>query len=93
MVPPAVEKLWTTCASHFASLKKSDETFLKEKGLEILANWGVDPAAMQRRAVRLLVCMMKYMITVGRRRRMSHNWARGGGGRRASASGRGGRGR
>lgn len=54
MVCPAVEKLWTTCASHFASLKKSDETFLKEKGLEILANWGVDPAAMQRRAVRLL---------------------------------------
>lgn len=52
VVPPAVDKLWTTCATHFASIKKSDETFLKEKGLEILTNWGVDPAAMQRRAVR-----------------------------------------
>lgn len=51
-MPPAVEKLWTTCASHFASLNKSDEGFLREKGLEILASWGVDPAAMQRRAVR-----------------------------------------
>eukprot|EP00903_Cladosiphon_okamuranus_P017583 g16196.t1 len=49
-VNPAVEKLWSTCASHFAPIKKSDEAFLREKGLEILTNWGVDPAAMQRRA-------------------------------------------
>lgn len=55
-MPPAVEKLWTTCASYFAPIKKSDEVFLAEKGLEILGSWGVDAAAIRKRAVRLPCC-------------------------------------
>lgn len=53
-MPPVVEKLWTNCAGYFASIKRADEVFLEGKTTEILTNWGVDPAAMQRRAVRNL---------------------------------------
>ncbi|CAB1097266.1 unnamed protein product [Ectocarpus sp. CCAP 1310/34] len=51
VVPPALDKLWSvTCAAHFCPIKKSDEDFLRDKQLEILANFGVAPGTMRKRA-------------------------------------------
>lgn len=58
MVPPAVEKLWSTCASFFQRLKKADETFLREKVVETLASYGIDPAVMRERAVRFVILFL-----------------------------------
>lgn len=69
MVPAAVEKLWSTCATFFQRLKKSDEAFLHEKVVETLASYGIDPAVMRERAVRFAIIVV-YSYSTGRKKNL-----------------------